>query len=188
MQVAIGAQGVERERREAARLTPADGDGRAVDHPQPARPQEPRITHPHALRAASLHPLPQHRRDAPLDSVRLATLMAWFPFPVRTIQVDGASEWMAGFEVACQARGIALWVLPPRKPQGNDCVERLNRTGREAGALWVAREGYANDLDLPIVGQALRAWERESNMVRPHQSLGMRTPAAFLALRLSATS
>lgn len=113
----------------------------------------------------------------------LATLRARFPFPVRTIQVDGGSEWMAGFEAACQAAGIALWVLPPRKPQWNGCLERLNRTGREE--FW---ECYTGELDVPTMTQALRAWEDEYNTVRPHQSLGMRTPAEFLAPHLSAMS
>lgn len=107
----------------------------------------------------------------------LADLVARFPFPVRTLQVDGGSEWMVGFETACQEREIALWVLPPRKPKWNGCVERLNRTSREE--FW---ECYGDDLDLPVVQGALAAWEGEYNSVRPHQSLGMRTPAAFLAI------
>ncbi len=113
----------------------------------------------------------------------LADLEARFPFPVRTLQVDGGSEWMAGFEAACQERGIALWVLPPRKPQWNGCVERANRTGREE--FW---ECHADDLDLPVVQGALAAWECEYNTVRPHHALGLRTPAEFLAAHLSATS
>jgi len=36
--------------------------------------------------------------------------------------------------------------------------------------------------------EALQAWECEYNTVRPHQSLGMRTPTEFLAVHLSATS
>ena len=113
----------------------------------------------------------------------LAILRARFPFTVRTIQVNGGSEWMAGFEVACQAAGIALWVLPPRKPQWNGCVERANRTGREE--FW---ECYAGELDVPTITGALRAWENEYNTVRPHHALAMRTPAEFLADHLSAMS
>ncbi len=112
----------------------------------------------------------------------LAALVVRFPFPVRPVQVDGGSEWMAGFETACQARGIALWVLPPRKPQWNGCVERANRMGREE--FW---ECYAGELDVGSIAEALRAWEREYNEVRPHHALGLRTPAEFLAAHLSAT-
>ena len=52
------------------------------------------------------------------------------PFPVKAIQVDGGSEFMAEFEVACQARGLALYVLPPRSPQMNGAVERCNGAWR----------------------------------------------------------
>jgi putative transposase len=38
------------------------------------------------------------------------------PFPVKVIQVDGGSEFMAEFETAYQAKGVALCVLPPRSP------------------------------------------------------------------------
>ena len=38
------------------------------------------------------------------------------PFGVRALSVDNGSEFMAEFEAACQARGIALFTLPPRSP------------------------------------------------------------------------
>ena len=38
------------------------------------------------------------------------------PFPVRAIQVDGGSEFQAGFEEACQQREIQLFVLPTSTP------------------------------------------------------------------------
>ena len=52
------------------------------------------------------------------------------PFPVRTIQVDGGSEFKADFERACQERDIRLFVLPPRSPKLNGCVERPD------GSVW----------------------------------------------------
>ncbi len=45
-------------------------------------------------------------------------------------QVDGGSEFMADFEQACAERGIQLCVLPPRSPQLNGRVERLQATFR----------------------------------------------------------
>lgn len=60
----------------------------------------------------------------------LAELVARMPVPVQAIQVDGGSEFMAGFETACKARGIALYGLPPRSPKLNGRVERLNGTTR----------------------------------------------------------
>lgn len=106
----------------------------------------------------------------------LADLVARMPFPIRAIQVDGGSEFMAEFEAACQDWGIALFVLPPRSPKLNGCVERLNGTSRRE--FW---EHYAGDLELPPLQAALRAWEHHYNHVRPHQALGYRTPAEFLA-------
>ena len=98
------------------------------------------------------------------------------PFPVTAIQVDGGSEFMAEFETACAERGIALFVLPPRSPKLNGCVERLNGTSRRE--FW---EHYDGDLDLLPLRAALRAWEDQYHHVRPHQALGYRTPAEFLA-------
>ena len=113
----------------------------------------------------------------------LADLLARFPFPVKAIPIDGGSEWMRVFEAACQERGLPLWVLPPHSPKRNGQVERMNRTGREE--FW---ECYDGELDLPMVGEALRAWEAEYNTIRPHHALALRTPAQFLADHLSKSS
>jgi transposase InsO family protein len=106
----------------------------------------------------------------------LEELVARMPFPVQAIQVDGGSEFMAEFETACQTKGIALYVLPPRSPKLNGRVERLNGTARRE--FW---ECYDGDLDLPTLQQALRQWEDEYNTSRPHQALGYATPHAHLA-------
>ena len=105
----------------------------------------------------------------------LTELLARMPFPVRAVQVDGGSEFMADFEQACQARGLALYVLPPRSPKLNGHVERAHRTHRQE-----FYEGYDGDLDLPVLQQALREWEHVYNHLRPHQALGYQTPAAHV--------
>lgn len=105
----------------------------------------------------------------------LDELVDRMPFPVQAIQVDGGSEFMAGFETACQEREIALYVLPPRSPKLNGRVERLNGTSRRE--FW---ECYDGDLDLPSVQAALRAWEAWYNAERPHQALGYQTPHEHL--------
>ncbi|MBI2867376.1 MAG: DDE-type integrase/transposase/recombinase, partial [Chloroflexi bacterium] len=61
----------------------------------------------------------------------LDALRTRMPFPIKTIQVDGGSEFRAAFEEACQQRGIRLFVLPPRSPKLNRCVERAQRTHTE---------------------------------------------------------
>jgi putative transposase len=103
-------------------------------------------------------------------------LVARTPFPIRAIQVDGGSEFMAEFETACQERGLALFVLPPRSPKLNGHVERLNRTHRQQ--FW---ELYDGDLALPPLQAALRVWEETYDHARPHQTLGYLTPAEHLA-------
>lgn len=106
----------------------------------------------------------------------LADVIERAPFPIKAIQVDGGSEFKAEFEIACQERGLALYVLPPRSPKLNGRVERVNGTHRRE--FW---ECYGDELDLPTLQAALRAWEVEYNEVRPHQALGYHTPAEFLA-------
>jgi putative transposase len=105
----------------------------------------------------------------------LEELVDRMPFPVAAIQVDGGSEFMKHFELACKARAIDLWVLPPRSPKLNGRVERLNGTSRRE--FW---ECYDGDLDLPSVQAALQAWETFYNTERPHQALAYETPSAHL--------
>ena len=104
---------------------------------------------------------------------RLAERM---PFPVRAISIDNGSEFMAEFETACADRGIRLFVLPPRSPKLHGAVERANRTHTEE-----FYEVTDVEPDLASLQVGLRAWETVYNTIRPHQSLGQRTPAEYLA-------
>lgn len=74
--------------------------------------------------------------------------------PGPAIQIDGGSEFTAGFEIACQAKGTALYELPPRSLKLNGRRERLNGTARRE-----VRACYDGDLDLPTLQRALRAHE-----------------------------
>jgi putative transposase len=113
---------------------------------------------------------------ARLASEVLDALAARMPFPVRAISVDGGSEFMAEFEAACQTRGIALFVLPPRSPKLHGSVERANRTHTEE-----FYEVTDELLEPAAIRDALLAWERTYNTIRPHQALGYLTPAEYLA-------
>ena len=106
----------------------------------------------------------------------LEELLTRMPFPVKAIQVAGGSEFMAGFEAACQERDLPLFVLPPRSPKLNGHVERAHRTHR--AEFW---ECYDGDLELPPLQAALRVWEDQYNHLRPHPALGYLTPAQHLA-------
>uniref|UniRef100_UPI000567D086 integrase core domain-containing protein n=2 Tax=Meiothermus rufus TaxID=604332 RepID=UPI000567D086 len=95
--------------------------------------------------------------------------------PIRAIQVDGGSEFMAEFEEACCALGIALFVLPPRSPKLNGHVERVQRTFRE--------ELYTRPLPprLSELQAELDAYLDHYNRRRPHMALGGLAPLEYLA-------
>jgi transposase InsO family protein len=116
--------------------------------------------------------------SAGLATAFLERLITSLSSPVRAIQVDGGSEFMAEFEQACQAKGIKLFVLPPRSPKLNGRVERANRTYRNE-----FYECYDGDLDLSSLRSALYAFQDSYNRHRPHQALGYLTPRAFLQAR-----
>lgn len=113
---------------------------------------------------------------ATLASKALEDLISRTPYPIRAIQIDGGSEFMAEFEDECKERGLKLFLLPPRSPKLNGAVERANRTYRE--------EFYDCSSAPPTVAgfrPELRHWESIYNHVRPHQALDYLTPAEFLA-------
>lgn len=97
------------------------------------------------------------------------------PFQVKAVQVDGGSEFMTEFEQACQEKNIRLFVLPPRSPKLNGCVERAHRTHVEE-----FYQVYADDWEIPVMNQVLEEWERIYNHVRPHYSLDNLTPKEYI--------
>lgn len=101
----------------------------------------------------------------------LLFLLESLPFPVRTIQVDGGSEFMAEFEAARKEHGIGLHVLPPNSPKLDGCVERFNRTTRDEFWAW-----YTGPTDLATVRPAMQRWTSRYNALRLHTSLGYVTP------------
>lgn len=105
----------------------------------------------------------------------LDAIQARSPYSVKAIQVDGGSEFKAEFELACRERGIPLFVLPPRSPKLNGCVERANKTHREE-----FYEVYDLDWTLAALRSDLLAWENVYNTVRPHKSLGYLTPQEYM--------
>ena len=116
------------------------------------------------------------RASAAAASTLLAKLIATAPSHVRGIQVDGGSEFRADFETLCRDKGLDLFVLPPKRPDLNGCVERAQSSWRY--------EFYAS-FDLPHRIDKLQtlvdAFAHRFNHHRPHQALGDRTPAEYLA-------
>lgn len=108
----------------------------------------------------------------------LEKIMLFFPFKVRSIQVDGGSEFMAQFEKACQRYQIALYVLPPRSPKLNGCIERSNGTfNYEFYVL------YPRFTDIKKLNLQLSDFIRFYNEKRPHQRLNYLAPLEYLKYR-----
>jgi transposase InsO family protein len=105
----------------------------------------------------------------------LDKLIAEAPFAIQGIQVDGGSEFRADFEAACKEKNLALYVLPPKRPELNGAVERAQSSWRY--------EFYAC-YDLPARLDKLQAFvdafAHRFNHVRPHDALDGKTPAEYL--------
>jgi len=112
-----------------------------------------------------------HRAGAGSAKNFLSTLKRECPFRVKAIQVDGGSEFYSIFETACKDSDIRLFVLPPRSPKLNGCVERANRTHREE-----YYEFTDTPQDLADHNEDLKYWQDVYNTVRPHHSLNLKTP------------
>jgi transposase InsO family protein len=120
--------------------------------------------------------LEAHKRaTASTASEFLDTLLARMPFKVKAIQVDGGSEFRAGFEEACQRLGLKLFVLPPHSPKLNGRVERAHRTHLEEFYAVIPDSAQLEKLNI-----ALYKWERVYNQIRPHQALDYLTPAEYI--------
>lgn len=117
-----------------------------------------------------------NRATAKAAASFLDKVLADMPFPVRAIQVDGGSEFMAEFEAACQAKGVALYVLPPRRPQMNGAVERCNGAWR-----YEFYETYELPSGVDDLNPILDSFQHLYNHHRPHGALAGKTPAQYLA-------
>lgn len=97
------------------------------------------------------------------------------PFELRSIQVDGGSEFCAEFEEACEALNLPLAVLPPKSPELNGVVERANDSSRTE--FWSLYDGH---LTVKAASPALAQYQRFYNQVRPHCALDLMTPMEYL--------
>ena len=121
-----------------------------------------------------------NRATAQAAAAFLDKVLADMPFPVKAIQVDGGSEFMAEFmaefEAACQAKGVALYVLPPRCPQMIGAVERCNGAWR-----YEVYETYDLPSGVDQLNPILESFQHLYNHHRPHGALAGKTPAQYLA-------
>ena len=98
------------------------------------------------------------------------------PFQIKSIQVDGGSEFMADFEESCKELDIPLIVLPPKSPKYNGGVERVNRTFREE---FYAKPDLLEDSIRGIQSELVKALIKY-NSYRPHFGLKGKTPMEYI--------
>lgn len=104
------------------------------------------------------------------------------PFKLLSIQVDGGVEFKDELETACKEMGIALFVLPPRKPKCNGCVERANGTTR-----YEFYPFYEGALTLKAMNKELKIYQDYYNDYRPHDGVGLETPFSYYQQLMQAT-
>ena len=107
----------------------------------------------------------------------LEYLRKQLPFDLISLQVDGGSEFRDEFEQACESLAIPLFVLPPRKPKWNGCVERANGTTR-----YEFYPFYEGPLTLKAINLALEDYQYYYNHYRPHDGIGLETPMCYYQL------
>ena len=107
----------------------------------------------------------------------LDKVTAEMPWPIKAIQIDGGSEFMAEFEEACAAKGIPLYVLPPRSPKLNGAVERCNGAWRYE---FYAVVDLPSDIDR--IAEHVDAFQHLYNHFRPHGALDGKTPNQYLQI------
>ena len=93
---------------------------------------------------------------------------------IKAVLTDNGSEFLAHFHKACVERGIEHFFTRPRTPKDNAACERFNQT-LQRNFYW------RTDLTKPIheINADLTEWLIEYNILRPHETLHMRTPATY---------
>lgn len=96
------------------------------------------------------------------------------PFTIVSIQVDGGSEFMGDFDSLCYKMKIPLYVLPPKSPKYNGCVERANG---------IMRDEFYACYDIPQTleehNALIQRFENHYNKIRPHSSLKGLSPLEY---------
>ena len=121
-----------------------------------------------------------HRATSRTARDFLRRLQREMPFPVRSLQADGGSEFMKHFETACQNDGVELYILPPKSPEKNGCVERRNGTFR-----YEFYHAYDTGGSWPELRRNLDEFTWIYNHKRPHQALDFLTPIQYHRNRLA---
>ena len=108
----------------------------------------------------------------------LERMLGEMPFPVLGIRTDNGSEFRGAFEDFLKERGIRHQAAHPCTPRQNAHVERFHATADSDWHRTCSNAATAGEPD-----REGPACIRHCNRRRPRQSLGGRTPAAFLLER-----
>lgn len=114
--------------------------------------------------------------DAPAGARALEAQMAFFG-PVKMIQRDGGSEFMAEWEDAAKRYTNCIRTARPYKKNEQAFIESFNRTLRKECLGWLK---YRRD-QLPELQERVNTFLRFYNTERPHLSLELSTPTARLS-------
>lgn len=107
----------------------------------------------------------------------LTLALSLLPHPPKTVLSDNGSEFEADFDHTLQQHGIARWYTYPKTPKMNAHAERFNRTLQES---FVDYHEHLLFTDLSLFNQKLADWLVFYNTVRPHHTLGQKSPLSFL--------
>ena len=132
-------------------------------------------------------------------------LIPALPFNIKSIQVDGGSEFRKYFEEACKELNIPLYVLPPYSPKYNGRIEaqsrkmmclhnhfnllvcevRMERSDRQISNRTIREEFYNNKkllencITRADYNDKLKEYIDKYNNYRPHQALDFKTPMEY---------
>lgn len=102
------------------------------------------------------------------------------PYPIRKMQTDNGSEFLASFHQYLEERHIPHIFIYPRSPKINGIVERFNRTIQEE-CINRSDEIY---YDVPAFESQLQKYLNWYNYQRPHYALGYLSPMQFINTKI----
>lgn len=117
--------------------------------------------------------------DMSIGGVRLVRLFEELgtevPLPAAIVCDNGAEFTSGAFMTWAEQRGIDVRFIQPGKPTQNAYVESFNGRFRDEclNTHWFTSLAHAREV--------IETWRHDYNNVRPHSSLGDRTPAEFAA-------